>query len=76
MKKSRLKRFFKPRDLFVRDTEGVFFCALTSKRQVALSLLLGAAAAWGVFATGYFLYHDAAFADNRAALTRAKNENA
>lgn len=76
MKKSRLKRFFKPRDLFVRDTEGVFFCALTSKRQVALSLLLGAAAAWGVFATGYFLYHDAAFADNRAALMRAKNENA
>ncbi len=76
MKKSRLKRFFKPRDLFVRDTEGVFFCALTSKRQVALSLLLGAAAAWSVFATGYFLYHDAAFADNRAALTRAKNENA
>lgn len=76
MKKGWLKRFFKPRDLFVRDTDGVFFCALTPKRQIALSVLLGAAAAWGAFSTGYFLYHDAAFSENRAELTRARAEYA
>ena len=61
MKTNFFVRWFRHRDLMIRDQDKISFCSLSAKRQGAFFLILCAAIAWSVFTSFYFLNYNSAF---------------
>lgn len=57
-KNNLISRWFKPRDLMIREQDKISFCSLTARQQGGLFLIFVALTAWSVFASFYFLCHD------------------
>ncbi len=70
IKESFLGRWFKPRDLFIREQDKIVFWSLSIKRQSGIFLLLCAVIAWGLFTSFYFFRYNSVSATKQAELER------
>ena len=61
IKKNFLSRWFRPRDLMIREQDDISFCSLSVGQQVGLFLILTAFIAWCAFTSIHFLNYNAAF---------------
>lgn len=62
------KRFFRPRDIFIRDQDKISFCSFSTARQWGVFLSLSAVVFWGLFTTIFFFRYDTAFSNKEAQL--------
>lgn len=70
------KRWFKPRDVFIREQDKIAFCSLSAGRQRGIFLILCAVAVWGVFTSFYFFRYNAVSAGKEAELNRLQADYA
>ena len=75
-RKNLLSRWFKPRDLMIRERDKITYCSLSAKRQEVLFLILCALTVWSVFTTFYFLRYESVFAQKSDELSRLQAEYA
>ncbi len=68
------KRFFKPRDVFIRQQDKISFCSLSASRQWGIFLSLSAVVLWGVFTTVFFFRYDTVFSKKNAELEQIQND--
>lgn len=69
-----LARWFKPRDLMIREQDKITYCSLSAKKQEILFLILCALTGWSVFTSFYFLRHDTVFVQKSDELSRLQTE--
>ncbi len=69
-------RWFRPRDLFIRERDKIAFCSLSAKRQGGICLIFCALAAWGIFTSFYFFRYNAVSAGKDAELNRIQADYA
>lgn len=70
------KRWFKPRDVFIREQDKIAFCSLSAGRQRGIFLILCAVAVWGVFTSFYFFRYNTVSAGKEAELNRLQADYA
>lgn len=76
IKDSFLGRWFRPRDVFIREQDKIAFCSLSAKRQWGIFLVLCLAVVWGGFTSFYFFRYNAVSAGKEAELNRIRADYA
>ncbi|MGN1078642.1 MAG: peptidoglycan DD-metalloendopeptidase family protein [Alphaproteobacteria bacterium] len=69
-------RWFRPRDVFIREQDKIAFCSLSAKRQWGIFLVFCIAAVWGGFTSFYFFRYNAVSAGKEAELNRIRADYA
>lgn len=76
IKDSFLGRWFRPRDVFIREQDKIAFCSLSAKRQWGIFLVFCLAVVWGGFTSFYFFRYNAVSAGKEAELNRIRADYA
>ena len=73
-KNSFWKRWFMPRDVFVREQDKIAFCSLSTKRQWIIFLVFCAVVIWGGFTSFYFFRYNTVSAREKAELNQIQEK--
>ncbi len=68
------KRWFKPRDLLIREQDKIAFCSLSAGKQWGIFLIFCVVAVWGVFTSFYFFRYSAVSAAKDTELNKVQTE--
>ena len=72
--KNFLSRWFRSRDLMIREQDKIMFCTLSAKKQEILFLILTVLAGWGVFTSIFFLHYNSGITEKSVRLEQMQTQ--